>query len=46
MPEPAEPPAADYLQARFHVVSGKGGTGKSTVAGALAIALATGLCTA
>lgn len=43
MPEPAQPPvAADYLQARLHVVSGKGGTGKTTVAGALAIALATG----
>ena len=31
-----------YQRARLHVVSGKGGTGKSTVAGALAIALATG----
>ncbi|WP_130293346.1 ArsA-related P-loop ATPase [Pseudonocardia sediminis] len=28
--------------ARFHVVSGKGGTGKTTVAAALALALATG----
>ncbi|WP_156755011.1 ArsA family ATPase [Actinokineospora pegani] len=29
-------------RARLHVVSGKGGTGKSTVAGALALALSTG----
>ncbi len=29
-------------RARLHVVTGKGGTGKSTVAGALALALATG----
>jgi anion-transporting ArsA/GET3 family ATPase len=31
-----------FRDVRLHVVTGKGGTGKSTVAGALAIALATG----
>src|SRR3712207_7778759 len=31
----------DWSQVRLHVVSGKGGTGKSTVAAALALALAT-----
>ncbi|MGI8524382.1 MAG: ArsA-related P-loop ATPase [Nocardioides sp.] len=31
---------ADFPQARLHVVTGKGGTGKSTVAAALALALA------
>ena len=36
------PPAWNFPSARLHVVSGKGGTGKSTVAGALAIALAKG----
>jgi len=30
----------DFPQARLHVVTGKGGTGKSTVAAALALALA------
>jgi anion-transporting ArsA/GET3 family ATPase len=30
----------DWPQARLHVVTGKGGTGKTTVAGALALALA------
>jgi hypothetical protein len=30
------------IQARLHVVTGKGGTGKTTVAAALAVALATG----
>ncbi|WP_424183907.1 ArsA family ATPase [Actinokineospora sp. G85] len=33
---------AQIARARLHVVSGKGGTGKSTVAGALALALSTG----
>ena len=33
---------SDFPAARLHVVSGKGGTGKTTVAAALAIALATG----
>lgn len=37
---PADEPA--FPKARLHVVSGKGGTGKTTVAAALAIALATG----
>ncbi len=32
----------ELAQARLHVVTGKGGTGKTTVAGALALALATG----
>ena len=32
----------DFPDARLHVVSGKGGTGKTTVAAALALALATG----
>ncbi|MFM2438226.1 MAG: hypothetical protein RLZ55_1045, partial [Actinomycetota bacterium] len=31
---------ADLSEARMHVVSGKGGTGKTTVAAALALALA------
>lgn len=34
--------SGDWSKVRLHVVSGKGGTGKTTVAGALAIALATG----
>jgi anion-transporting ArsA/GET3 family ATPase len=38
----AEAPRGDWPKVRLHVVSGKGGTGKSTVAAALAIALATG----
>ena len=33
---------ADFPAARLHVVSGKGGTGKTTVAAALALALAAG----
>ena len=33
--------AVDWPQVRLHVVTGKGGTGKSTVAAALALALAT-----
>src|SRR5438132_1299371 len=33
---------ADFPGARLHVVSGKGGTGKTTVAAALALALAHG----
>ncbi|GAA4837136.1 ArsA-related P-loop ATPase [Saccharopolyspora rosea] len=33
---------AELNQARLHVVTGKGGTGKTTVAAALALALATG----
>lgn len=36
------PTSATRLGPRLHVVTGKGGTGKSTVAAALAIALATG----
>jgi anion-transporting ArsA/GET3 family ATPase len=40
---PARDPAAgDWPGVRLHVVTGKGGTGKTTVAAALAIALATG----
>lgn len=35
-------PDVDWDGVRLHVVSGKGGTGKTTVAAALAIALATG----
>lgn len=34
------PSTADWSRVRLHVVSGKGGTGKSTVAAALALALA------
>nr|WP_207208606.1 ArsA-related P-loop ATPase [Nocardioides oleivorans] len=34
-------PTSDWTGVRLHVVSGKGGTGKSTVAAALALALAT-----
>lgn len=37
-----EPAGGDFPSVRLHVVSGKGGTGKTTVAAALAIALATG----
>jgi len=33
---------ADWSSVRLHIVSGKGGTGKTTMAAALAIALATG----
>ncbi len=32
----------DWSRARLHIVTGKGGTGKTTVAAALAVALATG----
>ncbi|MDQ3456306.1 MAG: ATPase, partial [Actinomycetota bacterium] len=32
--------AAEFPAARLHIVTGKGGTGKTTVAAALAIALA------
>jgi len=40
---PARKPArGDWPAVRLHVVSGKGGTGKTTVAGALALALASG----
>ena len=35
-------PTGDWPGVRLHVVTGKGGTGKTTVAAALAIALATG----
>src|SRR3954471_19638506 len=35
-----EQPHADWSQVRLHVVTGKGGTGKSTVAAALALGLA------
>ena len=35
-------PSRDFPAARLHVVSGKGGTGKTTVAAALALALAGG----
>ncbi len=34
------PPAADRSKVRLHVVTGKGGTGKTTVAASLALALA------
>src|SRR6476469_3846066 len=37
---PASPAASDWPGVRLHVVTGKGGTGKSTVAAALALALA------
>ena len=37
----ADPHAHDWPKVRLHVVTGKGGTGKSTVAAALALALAT-----
>ncbi|MCW2585108.1 MAG: ATPase, partial [Frankiales bacterium] len=33
---------SDFPSVRLHVVSGKGGTGKTTVAAALALALASG----
>jgi anion-transporting ArsA/GET3 family ATPase len=40
---PAQPvPDAAWPQVRLHVVTGKGGTGKTTVSGALALALANG----
>lgn len=40
--DPQTPAPWDYASTRLHVVSGKGGTGKTTVAAALAIALASG----
>ena len=39
---PAGARGADWEGVRLHVVTGKGGTGKTTVAGALALALASG----
>jgi anion-transporting ArsA/GET3 family ATPase len=33
---------SDFPSVKLHVVTGKGGTGKTTVAGALALALASG----
>ena len=39
-PGPAEQAGPDWEGVRLHVVSGKGGTGKTTVAAALALALA------
>src|ERR671921_2046462 len=41
-PTAAEEHDSDWSGVRLHVVTGKGGTGKTTVAAALAIALATG----
>jgi anion-transporting ArsA/GET3 family ATPase len=41
-PKDADVRAADWPGVRLHVVSGKGGTGKTTVAAALALALAQG----
>ena len=38
--ESAHRPSDDWSQVRLHIVSGKGGTGKTTVAAALALALA------
>jgi anion-transporting ArsA/GET3 family ATPase len=37
---PAESPAHDWSRVRLHVVTGKGGTGKSTISAALALGLA------
>ena len=42
MPPVPGPPEVDWDVVRLHVVTGKGGTGKTTVAGALALALAAG----
>ena len=42
MPPVPTVPAPDWEEVRLHVVTGKGGTGKTTVAGALALALAAG----
>ena len=39
---PASPAVPDWPACRLHIVTGKGGTGKTTVAAALAIALAHG----
>jgi len=41
-PPPTLAGVADFADVRLHVVSGKGGTGKTTVAAALALALAAG----
>lgn len=41
-PSPAPPTGTDWDGVRLHVVTGKGGTGKTTVAAALALALAAG----
>lgn len=41
-PSPPSPAESDWEGVRLHVVTGKGGTGKTTVAGALALALASG----
>ncbi len=38
----ADEPESDWTGVRLHIVTGKGGTGKTTVAAALALALATG----
>lgn len=40
MTSPSRPPGSSWEGTRLHVVTGKGGTGKSTVAAALALALA------
>ena len=40
MTSPSRAPGSSWESARLHVVTGKGGTGKSTVAAALALALA------
>ena len=41
-PVTGKPRGGDWPKVRLHVVSGKGGTGKTTVAAALALALASG----
>ena len=41
-PAAAAPAPWPYHRVRLHIVTGKGGTGKTTVAGALALALASG----
>src|SRR6478609_5025357 len=40
MPAPPPVPSSDWSDVQLHVVTGKGGTGKSTVSAALALALA------
>ena len=42
MPPAPAAPQGDWHEVRLHVVTGKGGTGKTTVSGALALALAAG----
>ncbi|HTY72243.1 MAG TPA: ArsA-related P-loop ATPase [Actinomycetes bacterium] len=42
MARPKDAPSKDWPDVRLHVVTGKGGTGKTTAAGALALALASG----